>query len=72
VRVPTLVVEFTGDQTTFPTLIADIVSVIGSSDKTHVRVRGDHHGRPLEQGEEAGRSAAGRAVAEWLRERSFL
>jgi hypothetical protein len=70
--VPTLVVEFTGDQTTFPKVIAGVFSMIGSSDKTHVRVRGDHHGRPLEPGEESGRSAAGRAVGEWLRDRSFL
>jgi hypothetical protein len=35
-------------------------------------VRGDHHGRPLEAGEEPGRTIAARAVGEWLHERSFL
>lgn len=70
--VPTLLVEYTGDQTTFPVAIEEIFANIGSTDKTHVRVRGDHHGRPLEPGEEAGRYIAGRLVGEWLKERSFL
>jgi hypothetical protein len=72
VTVPSLLVEYTGDQTTFPLAIADIFAGIGSTDKTHVRVRGDHHGRPLEAGEEPGRAIAVRAVGEWLHERSFL
>src|SRR5690606_34993457 len=48
VRVPTLLVEYTGDQTTFPLQIKEIFSWIGASDKQHVRVHGDHHGRPIE------------------------
>jgi pimeloyl-ACP methyl ester carboxylesterase len=72
VTVPSLLVEYTGDQTTFPLAIADIFAGIGSNDKTHVRVRGDHHGRALEAGDEPGRAIAGRAVGEWLHERSFL
>jgi len=31
-------------------------------------VRGDHHGRALAPDEEAGRYAAGRLLAGWLRE----
>jgi hypothetical protein len=72
VTVPSLLVEYTGDQTTFPLTIAGIFSGIGSSDKTHVRVRGDHHGRPLDAGDEPGRAIAARAVGAWLHERSFL
>jgi hypothetical protein len=72
VKAPTLLVEFTGDQTTFPLAIEEIFSIIGSNDKTHVRVRGDHHGRPLEPDAEPGRQVAGRAIGEWLHERSFL
>src|SRR3984893_572764 len=72
VTVPALLVEFTGDQTTFPLATADVFASIGAVDKTHVRVRGDHHGRPLEAGEEPGRTIAARAVGEWLHERSFL
>jgi hypothetical protein len=72
VTVPSLLVEYTGDQTTFPLAIADIFSRIGSTDKTHVRVRGDHHGRPLDYGDEPGRAIAARSVGEWLHQRSFL
>ncbi|WP_175912321.1 alpha/beta hydrolase [Burkholderia sp. BCC1640] len=72
VTVPSLLVEYTGDQTTFPLAIADIFTAIGSTDKTHVRVRGDHHGRPLEVADEPGRAIAARAVGEWLHQRSFL
>jgi pimeloyl-ACP methyl ester carboxylesterase len=72
VTVPSLLVEYTGDQTTFPLAIADIFSRLGSTDKTHVRVRGDHHGRPLDDGDEPGRAIAARSVGEWLHQQSFL
>ncbi|RKE36364.1 hypothetical protein B0G76_2535 [Paraburkholderia sp. BL23I1N1] len=70
--VPTLLVEYTGDQTTFPLAIEEIFAHIGAVDKTHLRVRGDHHGRPLTPDEEAGRYVAGRLIGEWLRDRSFI
>ncbi len=69
--VPTLLVEYTGDQTTFPHSIREIFGWIGTSEKQHVRVRGDHHGRSLVPGEEPGRIAAGREIAAWLRAMNF-
>ncbi len=69
VTMPTLLVEYTGDQTTFPQTVRDIYGWIGAQDKTHLRIRGDHHGRPLAQGEEPGRDVAGRAIGDWLKER---
>src|SRR5207253_1447522 len=66
---PTLVVEYTGDQACFPTIVNDIYASIGSSDKRHMRVRGDHHGRALRDGEEAGRYVAGRLIRDWLLEK---
>ena len=71
VKVPALVVEYTGDQTTFPAGIREILERIGSASKEHIRVRGDHHGRPLAPDEEPGRAIAGRAIADWLKRRSF-
>lgn len=65
---PVLLIEYTGDQACFPTVVADIYANLGSSDKTHRRVRGDHHGRALDEGEEAGRYVAGRILRDWLRE----
>lgn len=65
---PTLLIEYTGDQACFPSVIADIYASLGSTQKSHRRVRGDHHGRALADGEEAGRYIAGRLLQDWLRE----
>lgn len=66
---PTLLVEYTGDQCTFPADIRMIHEQIGAADKRHVRVRGNHHGLALAPGEEPGQRVAGRAVGQWLREK---
>ena len=71
VKVPALVVEYTGDQTNFPAGIREIFDWIGSDKKEHIRVRGDHHGRPLAPDQEPGRAIAGRAIADWLKRHSF-
>jgi pimeloyl-ACP methyl ester carboxylesterase len=67
VRQPSLVIEYTGDQACFPSVIKEIFQSIGSSDKRHEKVRGDHHGRALAPGEEPGRYAAGRILQSWLK-----
>lgn len=68
IRQPTLLVEYTGDQACFPSIIRDIFVAIGTTEKRHERVRGDHHGRPLGDDEEPGRYVAGRLVQDWLRQ----
>jgi pimeloyl-ACP methyl ester carboxylesterase len=65
---PVLLVEYTGDASTFPTGVKQIFSDIGTAQKTHIRIRGDHHGRALTRDEEPGRYIAGRAVRDWLLE----
>lgn len=65
---PTLLIEYTGDQACFPSVIDDIYASLGATLKSHRRVRGDHHGRALADGEEAGRYIAGRLLQDWLRE----
>lgn len=72
VNVPTLVIEYTGDQTTFPQGVREIFGWIGSSDKQHIRIRGDHHGRALTPGEEPGRLIAGDSIRDWLANRSLV
>lgn len=72
IQCPAAVIEYTGDQTTFPSTISDIVRWVGTRDKVHIRVRGDHHGRPLASGEPPGRALAGEAVGDWLRRHGFL
>jgi pimeloyl-ACP methyl ester carboxylesterase len=69
ITLPTLMIEYTGDQSCFPSISQGIFAAIGTSDKRHERVRGDHHGRPLSPQEEPGRYIAGRIVQSWLRER---
>jgi len=66
---PTLIIEYTGDQACFPGDVRAIHDALATADKRHLRVRGDHHGRALADGEEPGRYEAGRRLAAWLRER---
>ncbi len=68
IQQPTLLVEYTGDVSTFPSVAKEIFASIGSSQKSHIRVRGDHHGRALAKGEELGRNIAGAKLRDWLRE----
>lgn len=68
---PALLVEYTGDQTVFPETARAIFGALGSTDKRHERVRGNHHGRALGPGEEDGRFVAGRLIQDWLRETGF-
>jgi pimeloyl-ACP methyl ester carboxylesterase len=65
---PTLLVEYTGDVSTFPSVAKEIFASIGASQKSHIRIRGDHHGRALTPGEELGRIIAGQKIRDWLRE----
>ena len=51
-----------------PSVARSLFAAIGTSQKTHLRVRGDHHGRALAKGEELGRNIAGAKVRDWLRE----
>jgi len=64
-----LIVEYTGDQACFPSDVKNIVDAIASADKSHHRVRGDHHGRALAPQEAPGRLEAGQLLAAWLRDR---
>ena len=68
---PALLVEYTGDQTVFPETARSIFGALASTDKRHERVRGNHHGKALEPGEEDGRFIAGRLIQDWLREKGF-
>lgn len=67
IKQPTLLIEYTGDQACFPSIIKSIYDSLGASSKIHHRVRGDHHGRALSVDEEPGRYQAGRLVGDWLR-----
>lgn len=65
---PVLLIEYTGDQTVFPADVKSLFDTLPSTDKIHLRIRGDHHGRALRDGEEPGRFIAGREIQSWLRQ----
>ncbi|MGE4345606.1 MAG: alpha/beta hydrolase [Geoalkalibacter sp.] len=63
---PVLMVEYTGDNSVFPSDLDGIFATIGSDKKSRVKVRGNHHGLPIVQGEPAGQEAACTAIIEWV------
>lgn len=67
VEQPCLQIEYTGDNTVFPSDGDAVFAALATSDKVRQRFRGDHHGRALELGEEAGRDQAAKAIIEWTR-----
>lgn len=69
IRIPTLVIEYTGDQVAFPSTVNEIFTLLGSRDKTRERVRGTHFGGPIAPGEVPGAELAGAVIVDWLRQR---
>ncbi|MFF2114796.1 alpha/beta fold hydrolase [Rhodococcus koreensis] len=69
VRIPSLLIELTGDQACFPVDARAMASALGGADVTHVRVRGKHFGAGLTTGEPTGASLAGERIGHWLHER---
>ena len=63
---PTLLIEYTGDSSTFPAESKAMFDWIGAADKQHLRFRGDHHGRPVDEGDANLRPEIGRAMGEWV------
>ncbi|MGW1148161.1 hypothetical protein ACWD6I_24665, partial [Streptomyces sp. NPDC002454] len=69
VTAPTLLVELTGDQASYPRDAEAMVSGFGSADVTHRRIRGLHFGGALVPGEPTGSSLAADSIGDWLAER---
>ncbi|NKY41876.1 hypothetical protein [Nocardia cerradoensis] len=72
VRVPTLFIEVTGDQSAFPADTAQMVSALGAEDCTHIAARGTHFGGAITPGEPTGNVVAGAHAADWLEARFAL
>jgi hypothetical protein len=64
---PTLMIDYTGDNTVFPSDAAAIFASLRTSDKSRRSVRGNHHGQPLAEGDPSGQVLAGEAIQEFLR-----
>ncbi|WP_156677691.1 alpha/beta hydrolase [Sphingomonas profundi] len=63
---PTLLIEYTGDASTFPSEVDALFDMIGAADKSRVAFAGDHHGRPLAEGAPNPKRQVGEAMGDWL------
>ncbi|KER68554.1 hypothetical protein HR51_26905 [Burkholderia cepacia] len=63
---PTLLIEYTGDNSAFPGDIDAMFASFATTDKARHRVRGNHHGLPLQDGEVSGQVLAGQHLQAWL------
>lgn len=69
VRIPSLFIEYTGDQATFPSVAREMFEAIGAADKTHERIVGTHFGgSPTPDGPPGGALSA-RTMIDWLHQR---
>lgn len=63
---PTLFVEYTGDNAVFPGDAQAMYEALAATDKQRAKLRGDHQGMALAEGEPSGQSLAGSLIADWL------
>jgi hypothetical protein len=70
VTVPTLLLEFTGDQASYPADIARMADALGAVDLTVDAVAGTHFGGPIAPGEPTGTALAAEKIAPWLAART--
>ena len=68
VQQPALFIDYTGDTTSFPADMEAMFDQLATAEKVRHRVPGDHHGRPLADGEPAGRDVAGQILGDWLQD----
>ena len=64
---PTLLIEYTGDNCVFPNDVDSMFASFASVDKDRHKVQGNHHGLPLEDGQEPGKWIAGKYIQAWLK-----
>lgn len=69
VTVPTLVIEYTGDCSVFPSDVRSALDASAAEDVAHVKVRADHFGRALSPDEESGVPATAAEVVAWSHKR---
>jgi len=69
---PTLMIEYTGDNSVFPADADLLFSQIGSTRKLRHRVHGNHHGQPVGPDKPNGQIEAGIRIRAWLAEQNFI
>lgn len=66
---PTLVIRFDGDNSLFPSETQAVVDGIPAEDKNYQVIPGNHHGRPVRDGDPNGQEMAGSLMTGWIKER---
>lgn len=69
---PTLMIEYSADNSVFPSEADLIFELLGSKDKTRIKIHGNHHGRAVFPEAENGQILAGSSIGDWLREQKFV
>jgi alpha-beta hydrolase superfamily lysophospholipase len=69
---PTLMIEYTGDNSVFPDDARRIFESIGAADKQRCRIKGNHQGGPIRKGEPGGQLEAGERIRAWLGGHAFV
>ncbi len=72
VKQPVLMIEYTGDNSVFPSEADFIFGALGAADKTRVKIHGNHHGRPVRPDAPNGQIEAANTITGWLRARGFV
>lgn len=63
---PTLLIELSGDQASFPADSEEFMTTVGATDKTRTTVRGLHFGGAIESGQPSASELAGEQLGSWL------
>ena len=69
---PTLMIQYTGDNSVFPSEADAIFGWIGSADKVRYKISGNHHGQAVRPGEPLGQIEAGERIKTWLAAKRFV
>ena len=65
-KLPVLMIEYTGDNSVFPNEADAIFRYIGSEKKIRKKIHGNHHGRPIADDAPNGQLIAGETIRDWL------
>jgi hypothetical protein len=69
VQVPTLYIDFSGDQGAFPSDVSRMFDAVAARDKQYESVPGQHFGQPVTKGDPTGYELAARKIRPWLADR---
>ena len=69
---PVLMIEYTGDNSVFPSEADAIFGYLGTDEKVRTRIHGNHHGRPMLRDRPNGQLIAGEEIRNWLLARKLV